>query len=145
MLDKNGAKIKPSPPAPDGANPAEKVNVALHGEDGFPVTPPGYSGMFVRVGSGLTRVKFIRYSMEQFAKWTRTNSKRPGIDHTGLADTYDFYLEFSSEIGTTPDTIEQAPGFTTALQKQLGLKLLPDKTTIDLLVIDHINRTPSGN
>src|SRR5262249_36515243 len=91
VLAKSGSKLKESPEVPADADPAAKVNVRVRGEDDFPVTPPGYSGLFVSVKSGHTRVKFIRYSMEQFAKWTRTQSKRPGLDHTGLTGRYDFY------------------------------------------------------
>src|SRR5262249_50435258 len=129
-----------------------KVKVSVKGEDGFPVTPPGYSGLFVSVKSGHTRVKFIRYTMEQFAKWTRTQSKRPGFDRTGVTGAYDFYLDFANEIGArrTPegeslDAPDRGPEFLAAIQSQLGLKLVSDKTEIEQLIIDHIDRTPSGN
>jgi uncharacterized protein (TIGR03435 family) len=152
VLAKNGPKLKESPSVPPGADPGEKVNVSVRGEDGFPVTPPGYSGLFVSVKSGHTRVKFIRYSMDQFAKWTRTQSKRPGVDKTSLAGTYDFYLEFANDFGTrrtadgaTPEIETPGLDFSAALQTELGLKLVPDKTEIDFLIIDHIDRRPSGN
>jgi uncharacterized protein (TIGR03435 family) len=32
-----------------------------------------------------------------------------------------------------------------AIQKQLGLRLEPKKDAIDLLVIDHVERTPTEN
>jgi uncharacterized protein (TIGR03435 family) len=152
VVAKNGPKLKESPAAPAGAETAMKVDVRVRGEDGFPATPPGYSGLFVNVKSGHTRVKFIGFSMGQFAKWTRGNSKRPGVDQTGLTGRYDFYLEFGNNIGAgkpaeggTAEPIDQAQDFAVAIQTQLGLKLAPDKTEIEFLVIDQINRTPVGN
>jgi uncharacterized protein (TIGR03435 family) len=148
---KGGPKLKESPAPPDGSE-MEKVDVSVHGEDGFPVTPLGYSGIFVSVKSGHTRVKFIRYSMEEFAKWTRTQSNRPGVDHTGLTGRYDFYLEFGNDIGAaraadvnSTESVDQGPPYMSAIQSQLGLKLTPDKAVVELLVIDHIERTPTGN
>jgi uncharacterized protein (TIGR03435 family) len=32
-----------------------------------------------------------------------------------------------------------------ALQKQLGLKLEPTKATIEMMVIDHVDATPTEN
>jgi uncharacterized protein (TIGR03435 family) len=139
---KNGPKLKESLAVLPGTETGDPVKSSVRGEDDFPLTPPGYSGMFVNVKSGRTRVKFLGTSMEEFAKWTRVNSKRPGIDRTGLTGRYDFYLEFSNGIGEPGD---QAEDFSTALQTQLELKLLPEKTEVELLVIDHIDRTPSGN
>lgn len=152
VLAKNGPKIKESPPVAGDADSEQKVDVSVRGEDGFPVTPPGYTGLFVRVTSGHTRVKFIRYSMDQFAKWTRVNSKRPGVDRTGLTGRYDFYFEFGNDIGVpqtavgySPEAIDQGEAFSVALQTQLGLKLTSDTTEIELLVIDHIARIPTAN
>jgi uncharacterized protein (TIGR03435 family) len=151
VVANGGLKIKESPAVPDGADPDPKVDVRVRGDDGFPATPPAYSGLFVSVKSGYTRVKFIRYSMEQFAKWTRVNSKRPGVDRTGLTGRYDFYLEYGNEIGSrgsegkTPELVDRGDVFMVALQKQLGLKLEPDSTEIDILIIDHIDRTPTSN
>ena len=136
---KNGPKLKESPPAPAGAS-TDDVKVSVRGEDGFPVTPPGYSGIFANV-PGHTRVKFIGYSMGDLARGTRVNSNRPGVNRTGLTGRYDFYLEFGNDIASA----DQGEDFSTALKTQLGLMLESDNTEIEQLVIDHIDRTPSGN
>jgi len=39
----------------------------------------------------------------------------------------------------------EAPTLATALQEQLGLKLEPKKGPVDLLVIDHVEKTPTEN
>jgi len=78
---------------------------------------------------------------------------RPVVDHTGLpADTrYNFDLAFlpdDSMFGGRfhfPDQMDKAaPNIFTALQEQLGLKLTPEKISIDVLVIDHAE-PPSDN
>jgi uncharacterized protein (TIGR03435 family) len=146
-----GLKIKPDE-VPEDPEARQKLDVTVKGDDGFPVTLPGYNGLFVRAISGYTRVKFIRYSMDQFAKWTRVNTNRPGIDRTGLTGRYSFYLEFGDDIGirttdsgTVPEPLDRGQSFPSAIEKQLGLKLIADNAEIELLVIDNINRVPSGN
>jgi uncharacterized protein (TIGR03435 family) len=61
-------------------------------------------------------------------------------DKTGLTDRYDFTLKYTYE-STDPDSY---PTLTTAIQEQLGLKLEHTHGSVDVLVIDHIDR-PSEN
>lgn len=77
---------------------------------------------------------------------------KPVVDETGLHDRYDFDLKW------TPDETQSycpapansqndpnaAPGFYTALQEQLGLRVVPTKALIQVMVIDHLE-TPSEN
>ena len=44
-----------------------------------------------------------------------------------------------------PEPYDQGQFFLSAVQTQLGLKLIPVTTQIELLIIDHINRIPTGN
>ena len=61
-------------------------------------------------------------------------------DKTGLADRYDFTLQYSYQ-SSDPDSF---PTITTAIQEQLGLKLESTKGPVPVLVIDHIEK-PSAN
>jgi uncharacterized protein (TIGR03435 family) len=66
--------------------------------------------------------------------------QRTVIDKTGLTDNYDFVLKYTPEgnnTGSDDSGIETAPSIFTALQEQLGLKLVPSKGSVDTLVIDH--------
>jgi uncharacterized protein (TIGR03435 family) len=45
---------------------------------------------------------------------------------------------------TTPDTTETFPDLFQALQQQLGLKLEAQKTAVDVIAIDHVEK-PSAN
>jgi bla regulator protein blaR1 len=67
---------------------------------------------------------------------------QPVIDQTGLKGAYDFNLTSSPEQSAT--TIETDPPMFTAIQQQLGLKLVPSKGPVDVIVIDHIEQ-PSAN
>jgi uncharacterized protein (TIGR03435 family) len=80
---------------------------------------------------------------------------RPVIDKTGVAGRFDIHLRFSGDGLTAgqhappPDAPVAAadpngPTVFTALQEQLGLKLVPAKGPIDVLVIDHVER-PAEN
>jgi uncharacterized protein (TIGR03435 family) len=69
------------------------------------------------------------------------------IDQTGLTGGYALELRFAEpRSGAAPDAAapDDAPEFLTALREQLGLKLVPQKSKVPFLVIDHIER-PSEN
>jgi uncharacterized protein (TIGR03435 family) len=62
-------------------------------------------------------------------------------NRTGLQGLYDVSLRFTPprlDVGAVSDT--DAPEFATALQEQLGLKLVREKTKVKVFVIDHIER-----
>ena len=63
---------------------------------------------------------------------------RPVIDKTGLKGIYSFTLDFSRTQG------DDRPSIFTALPEQLGLRLKSAKSSVEFLVIDHIER-PSEN
>jgi uncharacterized protein (TIGR03435 family) len=70
----------------------------------------------------------------------------PITDRTGLEGYYDLTLHFSmrplnADPASPPD---DAPSIFTALQEQLGLKLVPEKIKVKIFVIDHIER-PTPN
>lgn len=62
---------------------------------------------------------------------------------TGLDGFYDFTLEWAPET-TEYDPAATLPSSYAAIEQQLGLKLQPEKTPIELLVIDHAEK-PTGN
>ena len=81
---------------------------------------------------------------------------RPVIDKTGITSPFEIHLVFSPEDAAAPRPavadpgapnavqVPDAPGIFEAIQEQLGLKLVPAKGPVDVLVIDHVER-PSEN
>jgi bla regulator protein BlaR1 len=69
---------------------------------------------------------------------------QPVIDQTSLKGAYDFTLSYSPEQSADTTTAETDPPMFTAIQQQLGLKLVPSKGPVDVIVIDHIEQ-PSAN
>jgi uncharacterized protein (TIGR03435 family) len=74
------------------------------------------------------------------------------VDKTGLTGKYSFTLEFAGNTGPggafaplTTDAPDKAPILFTALETQLGLKLNDKKTSLDVLVIDRIDKAPTAN
>jgi uncharacterized protein (TIGR03435 family) len=74
------------------------------------------------------------------------------IDKTGLTRKYDFTLKWEPDSMTdgpsskaeTNSQSESLPSFFTALQEQLGLKLVSSKEPVDVVVVDSADR-PSEN
>jgi len=94
------------------------------------------------------------YSIADFAKGMQDAFlDKPVVDQTGLKDRYDFVLKWTADesqsfcpvspAGSSPDP-NAPPGLYTAVQEQLGLKLVSTKAPVEVMVIDHIE-TPSGN
>ena len=75
-------------------------------------------------------------------------------NQTGLEGFYAFTLKFSRQRGpgapldqspnAVPAAVDDLPDIFTALQEQLGLKLVPGKKMMPVFIIDHIER-PSEN
>jgi uncharacterized protein (TIGR03435 family) len=105
-------------------------------------------------GGGVYQARAFSFSMKSFGDWLAMEVHRPVIDKTALTGIYDFTLEWMPDTNAStpaPDaqsavTLPGAPAASifTALQQQLGLKLEPGKSPIEVIVIDHVER-PSGN
>ena len=67
----------------------------------------------------------------------------PVVDHTGLTGSYDIKLSYAPL--NDPSATSSNPDIFTAIQDQLGLKLVPAKVPVDYLIIDHVDRTPTEN
>ncbi len=78
---------------------------------------------------------------------------RPVLDETQLTGNYDFKLHydqssvklpFVSAAVPKPEPDNMEPSIFTAVEEQLGLKLVAQKKAVEVLVIDSVER-PSGN
>jgi uncharacterized protein (TIGR03435 family) len=79
---------------------------------------------------------------------------RPVVDQTGLTGRYDLTITFTPDdslfnghslgFPKPADGVEPAPSLFEAMQQQLGLKLTAEKTQVDVLVVDRVEK-PSAN
>ncbi|HKF49500.1 MAG TPA: TIGR03435 family protein [Terracidiphilus sp.] len=98
-------------------------------------------------------------TMDSLASMLSNQLGKTVIDKTGLQKKYDFNLNFMPDdsagpmgmphAAPSPDGSAQTqdpvgPSIFTAVQEQLGLKLVSEKTQADVIVIDHIEK-PSEN
>jgi uncharacterized protein (TIGR03435 family) len=91
------------------------------------------------------RVRLRQCSMAFFANFLSNHLGRRVEDHTVLTGAYDFTLEFrlSTQAGSTePEALPDVMG---AVGQQLGLKLVPDKGPVEMLIVDHVETTPKAN
>lgn len=126
-IDKSGSKMKVND-QPQGYN--------------IPIT---FSGIGVMNG--------VRVPMPYFC-WTLgqilQQDERPVVDLTGLAGFYDFTLSYlppnlpQEAHDTLPREALDRPSIFDALKQQLGLKLAAQKSPVQYLVIDHVER-PTEN
>jgi uncharacterized protein (TIGR03435 family) len=111
-------------------------DAARRGET-VPSLPPAANGAAAcqsKVGNGTILSGGMR--LAQLAATVRNLAGRLIVDKTGLDGFYEFSFTFASV--ATPDN----PNIFTAFQEQLGLKLEPSTTPVEVVVIDHIERPP---
>jgi uncharacterized protein (TIGR03435 family) len=114
MIAKGGPKLK----QPDANEPSSSQFGTTTGEVKWANSP-------------LTNLKFLLGS----------EVGKPVIDKTGLTGNYDFTLNYAPT--ALPDESGR-PSVFTALEEQLGLKLVPSKEPVDVLVINSIDQ-PTAN
>ena len=68
-------------------------------------------------------------------------------DATGLTGVYDPVLtwDFNAGRATVNPDPDAGPDIFTAAQEQLGLKLEPRKGPVEIVIVDHCERTPTEN
>lgn len=92
--------------------------------------------------------------MDGFCSYLSRVTAHTIVDHTGLRGKYEIRLEYGPDRTTpgpsaadrpgVPAEIQPGPSLFTAVEQQLGLKLVPVKGTRQVIVIDHIEK-PTGN
>jgi uncharacterized protein (TIGR03435 family) len=98
-------------------------------------------------------VRYVNYPMAGLAATLSVmpSTGRPVLDRTGLTGRYTFSANlFEVPAGLNVEGQKVAmfkaenPAFTT-LREQLGLKLEPDRASIELLVVDSADRVPTDD
>jgi uncharacterized protein (TIGR03435 family) len=81
-------------------------------------------------------------SMSDLAWMLSGSLNRIVDDETNLSGPFAFTLKWTPDEVTNPDAT--TPGLFTAIQEQLGLRLLPQKRPVPVVVVDSVDR-PSNN
>ena len=117
LVDKHGAKLQPNTDGAEGA--------FIWGEDHVTCRACTMAGLASRLSGPVFKLG------------------RPVVDMTGIKGAYDFTLKWSSDAAMAEGLA--GPSIFTALEEQLGLRLEARKTAFSIVVIDHMDRTPTGN
>ena len=154
VVAKGGPRLKESADLP-----AANVDPPLKpGPDGY-FPAPARPGMFLQVtgppSTSDARANFIQFSMPMLAEILQRQLQRPVADETGLAGKYDFTLNFSGQginfghgpilVGPGDGEPPHQPDIASALQSQAGLKLDPKRVSLEVIVVDRMEKVPSGN
>lgn len=122
-------------------------------------TPEGEESREIQGKNGRVRYEFDSVTMQKFASLLSRYTDSPVVDQTGLEGRYQAYYEIDpmaiaydgfTRITPHPDAarIDGMAGPRDAINsslKELGLKLESRRLPADVLVIDHIERTPTPN
>jgi uncharacterized protein (TIGR03435 family) len=92
-----------------------------------------------------------RVSMADLALALSQGFGRPFIDATGLKGRYDIrinmapYMAAAAANGAQSSQMDEIGILITALQETLGLKVESRKDTVDIVIVDHVERAPTAN
>jgi uncharacterized protein (TIGR03435 family) len=150
VIAKGGLKLKESIPTDGcsmGATSVAGKNCGPVSENfGIAKASGEGKGMMMTSPQGLSAARNL--GMPDFASVLRRQAGEIVIDKTGLSGEYDFRLQYSTidlRSGLPFNDDSPLPTIFDALQQQLGLKLDPTKTMVGMMVIDHVDATPTDN
>jgi uncharacterized protein (TIGR03435 family) len=143
--------------------------VLAEAKTGVKITPTQMNGPLpgfgMSPGEGGLRMNVMNGTMDEFTGFLQMIIvDRPVVNHTELKGRYDFHVTFTPDEsqfhGHPPNlarppaaaaasdpatpTTESAANLFEAMQQQAGLRLSPEKTAVDVVVIDHVEK-PSAN
>ena len=101
-----------------------------------------FSWKLTMADGGMMRSKATKESIGDFVRLVGVSANRPVIDKTGLTGDIDYDILIASPEGKTVDDVNRA--IIDAVIDQLGLKLVTAKDSVEVLVVDGIEK-PSAN
>jgi uncharacterized protein (TIGR03435 family) len=163
LVAKGGAKLKKSAPDPrdDDASPPPAFGKGGRAEldkEGYPIIPKGCKSCMIvesdkarMVGEDATVGEIAGRFSNQLGKLVR--------DATGIEGKYDFDLTWgqtmaartapggdaNTPLGNTPQEMDFGQMMIAAIQSQLGLRLELKKGMVEIIVVDHAEKTPTEN
>lgn len=132
------------PPSGSCDSPESSTTVPAAGGQPMRTTSPGCERA---AGFGIGWIFLRRNFISSFLPFLNDEVGRVVVDETGLTGLYDLDLKWSPEVrpgpalppGGVPDVTGGVSIFT-AMREQLGLKLEPSTSEIEVLVIDRLNQ-----
>jgi uncharacterized protein (TIGR03435 family) len=138
-LAKGGPKMKPSVGAAADQESDAADRLADNGKSW------GVSEFGPTLGGNL-RMKFDRLPMRMLATFLESHLGSPVADRTGLAGDYQVTLEFDPSLNRRGPALQESPGSDLFLAvRRLGLKLDAQPIHTGVLVVDHLETTPTAN
>lgn len=152
-------RLSGPPPSPPGAKGAPGGSASGSGAAGGP--PPGAPRTMMRMSTQGMSLDSRGATMASLSQLLSQQIGATVVDKTGLTGKYDFTLSFTPDsggmgpmgmrapaAGPPPDGAQTqepvGPSLFTAVQEQLGLRLVAEKQSVGVVVIDHIEQ-PSAN
>ena len=155
------------PPPPPGGGGEQNVMVMRSGSG-----PGGRNGVIMTMRNGQAEIIGTKATLASLASMLSGQLNRPVVDETDLKGEYDFTLDFAPDETMRPGGAMgglviagpgvvggpapaapgsearepgSAPSIMSAVQNQLGLKLEPKKTPVEMIVVDKAEKIPTEN
>lgn len=96
-------------------------------------------------GKGLI-IAFTHVTLAQLAEMASSPLQGVVVDQTGLKGAWDFTLDASNFVGQPPADPQEAIGMIIQiLNEQLGIKIDQKRVPAEMIVVEHAEKTPTGN
>jgi uncharacterized protein (TIGR03435 family) len=160
VVGKAGLKMHALPPQPgDDEEDSATPDVAVGGGRGALSMNLGHGSS---ISLGGNKVQGKRISMPDLAAWLSRLADRPVIDMSELKGRYDLTLQFTPDdyrslmihaassaginipLGAPAQDDSSMGALQSALQT-VGLRIEPRKSPLDMLIVDHAEKTPTSN
>jgi uncharacterized protein (TIGR03435 family) len=130
VIDKSGSKLKPTTALPAPSPEEQKAH------------PEKYTPSSTTMGPGMFEATAM--PVRTLASQLASVVGKPVHDATGLTGSYDISLHFRPDDTSAAGDTTDAPSVFSAVQEQLGLKLVPTKGPVETLVVDAAQK-PEAN
>ena len=154
IVTKNGPTLKP---AVEGLDTPVSAGPTRIDSDGYPELPSGTSSFSATLPDGHSTTRMHRCTMSQFATFlTNEVHGKPVADSTQIPGEFDITLRWNTlSISASPPSpgggdaaasdVDSGTTIFAAIQRQLGLRLEPQKIPVRVLVVDRADKMPTEN